>query len=257
VSKLRIAVMGAGSEPGSRTRSYLDVITKLSDRYDLCAVCDRDPARVEQAAQAYGIAGRYTDLQEMLEAEKPDVALRMTPTDSCVPMCVTAAEHGCHVLTEIPIAPTLPMADLIIQACERNGVKLEVAENVWLWPQERLKRQIITAGLLGHLIHARLTYPCGSYHGFNAIRMLSGVEPGRALGYAGEAPLLPTTSYGGEPMASAFWEAGIIEFEGGMVCLYEMPPSGRASRRVWEIEGVNGYLSGDDLVLYENGREAR
>ncbi len=257
MTKLRIAAIGAGSMPRSRSRAYFGVITKLTDMYELCAVCDHDAARAKAAAQAYGVAATYTDVEEMLRGEQPDVALRLTPTDSCVCMCTKAAEHGCHVLTEIPIAPTLPMADAIIDACERNGVKLEVAENVWLWPQERLKRQIVEAGLLGTLTHARLVYPCGSYHGFNGIRMIIGAEPERVLGYAGEAALLPTTSYGGEPMTEAFWETGVVEFPDGVACLYEMPPKGREPRRLWEIEGTHGYLAGDELVLYEEGREVR
>jgi predicted dehydrogenase len=195
-------------------------------------------------------------MQQMIRAETPDIIFRLAPTDSCVGISVRAAEIGCHVLTEIPIAPTLPMADRIIRACEENHVKLEVAENVWLWPQERLKRRIVEAGLLGDIVHARLTYPSGTYHGMNGVRMIVGQEPTRVLGYSSRAKMTPTTDYGGSPMTSAFWESAILEFP-GFACLYEMPPKNRAWRRQWDIEGTKGYLVGDDLFLYEQGREQR
>ncbi len=252
--KLRIASVGAGSEPGCRTWQYLAVIKQLDDLYDLCAVCDRDAGRAQAAAEAYGIPARHTDLEEMIRAEKPDVIIRLAPTDSCVGVCVRAAEMGCHVINEIPIAPTLPMADAIIDACRRNHVKLEIAENVWLWPQERLKQEIVRAGLIGRPVHSRLTYPCGSYHGINGIRMILGQEPRRAQGYAARAEMVPAIDYGGSPAHSSWWEAGVIEFA-DLACLYELPPKNRPWRRNWDIEGMNGALTGDLLLLYEDGRE--
>jgi predicted dehydrogenase len=57
-------------------------------------------------------------------------------------------------------------------------------------------------------------------------------------------------------MTSAFWESATLEFP-GFTCLYEMPPKNRAWRRQWDIEGTQGYLVGDDLFLYEEGKEQR
>lgn len=257
MSKLRIACIGAGSEPGSRTHAFMEVINQLTDLYDFVAVADRSSECAEYAADTYHIPGRFTDLEEMLRAEKPDVVVRLTPTDSAFATCIRAAEWGCHILNEIPIDLTLARADAIIDACRGNSVKLEVAENVWLWPQERLKRKIVEAGLLGELTHARLTYPCGHYHGFNAIRMILGADPERVLGYGGEVATFPRTSYGGEPMDSVKWDGGVVEFPGGLRCLFEMPPKKLVWQRKWDIEGTRGYLSGDDLVLYEDGEEQR
>ena len=256
MSKLRLAVVGAGSEPGCRTWGYLAVIRKLADMLDLCAISDADEGRSKRAAAEYAIPGVYTDLDTMLSTEKPDVVVRMTPTDSCVGVSVRAAEHGCHVFNEIPIAPTLPMADRIIDACEASNVKLEVAENVWLWPQERLKRKVIEAGLLGKLVHARLTYPCGVYHGMNAIRMLTGQEVRSVLGYAARVEVEGKLDYPGNPMPSAFFESGTLKFR-DFTCLYELPPKNRAWRRHWDIEGTRGFLEADDLYLYDGDNEVR
>jgi len=253
MAKLRIACIGAGPNTGSRTRSFMDVITKLTDMYDLCAVADPNEEAGAGAAAEYDIAGVYTDVEEMLKAEKPDVALRMAPTDAAMSCCVRAAELGCHVISEIPIALTLPMADRIISACRDNGVKLEIAENVWLWPEEQLKQKIVQAGLIGEPTHARLKYPCGSYHGFNAIRMILGKEPTRVLGYGGEVPVMPLPAYGGGMMTSVQWDGGVLEFPGGVKCLFEMPPKKPVWERNWDIVGTHGYLSGDSLYLYAEG----
>lgn len=251
--RLRLAFIGAGTEPGARTRQFMRVVRQLADLYDLCAVADISRDNGQQAAQEFDIPAVHTDLEEMIRAERPDVVLRMTPTDAAVSGCVRAAEMGCHVINEIPIGVTLPMADRIIAACRDNGVKLEVAENVWLWPQERLKQEIVRRGLIGEPVHARLRYPCGNYHGLNGVRMIIGKRPTRVLGFGGEVAIMPLPAYGGGMMTSVQWDGACIEFEGGLKLLFEMPPKKPVWERNWDVVGTHGYLSGDTLYLYTEG----
>ncbi len=245
---LRIAVIGAGP----RAQAYMTTITKLTDCYTFCAICDKYEDRRRSAGEKYGVNALYADVEEMLVAEKPDVTFCLAPTDSLNVMALTVASHKVNVITEIPIAIARPIADAIVQECKRNGVKYEIAENVWRWPQERLKRKIVEAGLLGDITHARLWYTSGSYHGFNAVRMILASEAKRVLGYVGEFSVPPYVSYGGESMNKEIWESAIIEFENDVVCLYESPPKGLRGS-LWEIEGIHGNLSGNELTLYNNG----
>ncbi len=245
---LRIAVAGAGP----RANDYMAAIVKLSDMYKFCAVCDKDEQRGRTAVEKHGAESFHTDVDEMLRNEKPDVFFGLTPTDSLTLMTMMAAEHKANVIREIPIAITRRVAEASIQSCRDNDVKLEIAENVWLWPHERLKKKIIEAGLLGDILLARLCYTSGGYHGFNAIRMLLGEEAKRVSGYVGKVEVPPYTSYGGDPMTTRIWESATIEFESGVTCLYEHPLPGPRSS-LWEIEGTEGYLSGDELVLYGEG----
>jgi predicted dehydrogenase len=192
----------------------------------------------------------------MLKNERPDVFFGLTPTDSLSLMTMMAAEHKANVIREIPIAITRQIAEAVIQSCHDNGVKLEVAENVWLWPHEQLKKKIIDAGLLGEILHTRLCYTSGGYHGFNAIRMLLGKEAKRVSGCVGKVEVPQYISYGGEPATTRIWESATIEFEDGITCLYEHPLPGPRSS-LWEIEGTQGYLSGDELVIYRESGNVR
>ena len=76
------------------------------------------------------------------------------------------------------------MGDAVAEAARAKGVQWEIAENVWRWPNEQLKRQILEQGLLGKITHARMFCTHGSYHGFNGIRKLLGRRAKRVLGYA-------------------------------------------------------------------------
>lgn len=242
MDKLRIACIGAGSTPGARTGGFLKVINQLHDMYHHCAIMDINEDHARAAAEAYGIPEVYTSLDELFAKGRPDVVVRLTPTDSTFAVCMAAAEAGCHILNEIPIAFSLAQADAMIAKCRERGVLLEVAENTWTWPRERLKQMIVREGLIGEVTHCRLRYPCGAYHGFSAIRKLVGAEPERVLGWDGSVPVVNMISYGGEPMTQTMWDGGLIKFPGHVHCIFEMPPKRPVWRHFWEVEGARGYL---------------
>ncbi len=254
-TKLRIAVIGVGAEPGSRARQFIATIARLTDHYELAAVCDRSPEALAQVGAQYGVAGQFADVRALYAEVKPDVVLSLAPKDSHIVMALTAARHGCHVITEIPVALTRRYADAIARICAEHGVLWEVAEQVWLWPKERLKRQIIDAGLLGDVTHARLWYQTGQYHGFSGIRALVGAPARRVLGYCGEVATEPYTAYGGEPESSLKWDSGVIEFANGVACLFEKPPrifpfAHRSFPVGWQVEGTRGHFDRDVFVQY-------
>lgn len=249
MSILRIAVAGAGP----RANDYMATIAKLTDKYRFCALCDKNPERAKSAAEQHGAEAIYSDVEKMLKMEKPDVFFALTPTDSLSVMSIMSAEHKVNVIREIPIGITRQVANSVINACNENNVKMEIAENVWVWPHERLKKKIIESGILGKILHVRLWYTSGAYHGFNGVRMLLGSEAKRVLGYVGKVEVPTYTTYGGESSNIRFWETAIIEFENEVTCQFGKPLPGPRSN-LWEIEGTEGYLSGSELFIYDGGK---
>jgi predicted dehydrogenase len=235
--RLRIAVIGTGG----RAQAHLSTISHLPEFYTLAAVSDVDPARVQEVGERLSVPA-YTDVVEMLERESPNVALIAVPPDGHHILTVRCAERGVHVLCETPIATTLPCADLMIAAAKEHGIYLEIAENVWRFPAERLKRQIIEAGLIGEVTQIHCWYTSGSYHGMSAVRTHIGSEPTRVVGYSRSFPAAPT----GEPVD---WELGLIDFAGGAMAVYQLP-SRRERGNNWEIDGTLGQIIGSDLFLY-------
>ena len=236
MDRLKIAVIGTGSRAGA----HLNTIPKLDKIYQLVGVCDIDENRASEIAQRMGVSA-YTDPEKLIEAESPDVILVTIPPDGHHVITEIAASHGVHVLSETPIATTLPCADRMIDTAKQHGVKLEVSENVWRWPRERLKRKIVDAGLIGEITHAHLWYTSGSYHGMNAIRTLVQSEAVRVIGHSKEISKRP-------------WEVGVVEFENGVSLVYELPTRRRGN--YWEIDGTKGAIVGQELQIYE-GNETK
>jgi len=247
---LRIAMVGAGL---GRGQSWMSTLTKLSKAgfYDFCAVCDVSYERAKMSAEKWGVRA-YTRLSEMLDKEDVDVILNGAPSDANVVVACAAAKRGIHVLTEIPIAPTLSLARFMMKTAEENNVKLEVCEQVWLWPKEQLKRKIIDSGLIGEITHARLCYTNkADYHGINAIRMLIRKSIKRVLGYTQVVRVPPFKERDpdmGNIRKTDRWDIGLIEFENGVTCIFYSPPRARFSAR-WDIEGTDGQIIGDNLYI--------
>ena len=232
MKRLRIAIVGTGG----RARAHLNTLPKLEPIYQLVGVCDIDSERAAETAQRMSVSG-YTDIETLIEMESPDVILITVGPDGHHVITEIAASHGVHVITETPISTTLPCADRMINAAAQYGVKLEVAENVWRWPHERLKRKIVDAGLIGEITHAHLWYTSGSYHGMNAIRTLVGSEAVRVVGHAKE-------------IGGSSWEVGVVEFENGVSLVYELPIRRRGN--YWEVDGTEGAIVGNELLRYRD-----
>ena len=87
------------------------------------AVCDANYERAKAFADAYHVKA-YTDIAEMIQTEQLDVVSVCTPHPLHANPAVTAAENGCNVLIEKPLASTLADCDKIIEAGDKNKVTI-------------------------------------------------------------------------------------------------------------------------------------
>ena len=243
-ASLRIAVLGAGK----RANEYLDTIVRLGAFFRLVGICDADIDRARRIA-----AERSTDaferIEDMLVRARPDLLFVCIPPDGHRPAVELSAAHGIHVLCETPIAPTLALADAMIAACRQHNVLLEVAENVWRWPGERLKQQIIRAGLLGEVTQVHLRYSSGSYHGIGAVRQLIPSDPVLARGYVHEASVPVHVDRLGRTVRAGWYELGLVEFASDTLLVYQnslLPHEGNR----WDVIGTAGAIFGDEVNVF-------
>ncbi len=252
MKRLRIAVIGAGSGPGARARGWIETVAKLTDHFDLCAICDINPAVAEEISAKHGVKQSFTNVAATLDEAKPDLALILVPTDGQSAVAVEAAKRGINIITEIPYGITLEVGDAIRNVCQQHGVVWEIAEQVWLWPQEQLKAKIVETGYIGKVSMSRLWYASGAYHGFNAVRLILRDSARRVLAYVTESETDQYLTYGGEQSTTVVWEAMWIEYMRGTMCLYERAPrpfSKHSKPNHWEIDGSSGHIAGRDVVL--------
>ncbi len=241
---VRLLVVGAGT---GRGQTWLATISKVRDWFDFVALCEAIPERAEENSKRWRVPA-YTNLLEALDAAQPQAVFCAAPPDLNHAVVAIAARHGCHVATEIPVAPSRRILDFILSEISGAGVKLEVAENVYRWATERFKQKIIASGILGRPLHARLRYSSGPYHGINAVRYLVGSHPAWAVGFSGKIDWPWYLYYTDENLPDRHFEAAIIGFQNGVHCLYEGYPAAALPSR-WQLECSDGVLLQDAILL--------
>jgi len=145
---LRVALVGCGKA----AENHIRAIQKLSSA-SVVAVCDREPLMAEQLAVRYRVRKHYSDVEAMLDAERPDVVHISTPPQSHLPLALKALDAGCHLVVEKPF--TLCHADaqmLVDHAISRNR-KLTIAYGYYFDPIARTLRTLIADGVLGDTVH--------------------------------------------------------------------------------------------------------
>ena len=180
----------------------------------------------------------------------------VVPPDAHHLVTAVAAARGAHIITETPIATTLAMADHMLAAAQRHNVLLEVSENVWRWPHERLKRLVVEQGLLGQVTQVHFWYTSGSYHGMAAMRRFIASRPVRVWGVSAPVAVQPFVEVDGYTRTQRTWELGVIEFAGGELGVYQWP-IGTTHGNGWEVVGTQGVIAGNEVVLWEDSRSRR
>ncbi|MBN1367438.1 MAG: Gfo/Idh/MocA family oxidoreductase [Dehalococcoidales bacterium] len=100
---LKVAVIGTGAVANDAHFPSWRKIPGIS----IIAVCDVNKIAAENTARRWQIPHSYTDINELLKAEKPDIVDICTPPNTHLSIIEKAFETGCHVTCEKPLAMNL------------------------------------------------------------------------------------------------------------------------------------------------------
>lgn len=149
---MKIGLIGAGQIG----RLHLEQYRKIAG-VRMAAVCDIHPAAARNAADQYGIPSVYTDYRELLndpEIDAVDVCLHNNYHE---PVTIAALEAGKHVYCEKPIAGSYADGVKMLDAAARSGRMLHIQLSQLFAKETKAAKQLIDAGKLGKLYHARST----------------------------------------------------------------------------------------------------
>ncbi|WP_410767965.1 Gfo/Idh/MocA family protein [Fontibacillus sp. BL9] len=152
MQKIKIGLIGAGQIGKMHLDQYLSI-----PGAEVAAICDVNTAEAKTVADKYGIPHVYHDFRELLR-QKDLVAV-----DVCLhnnlhqPVTSAALEAGKHVYCEKPIAGTYADGLRMVEDAERHGRKLHIQLGKLYDVETWAAKQLIDAGKLGRLYHARST----------------------------------------------------------------------------------------------------
>ena len=116
---------------------------------DIAALADRN-REAEDGFRRSGARKRYFDWREMLDAEKPDIAVFCSRLpDEHTEQIRYAIDRRIHVLCEKPLAADLEAADDLVARAKAAGVLIQVAHLARFAPVFREMKRRIDAGTIG------------------------------------------------------------------------------------------------------------
>jgi predicted dehydrogenase len=121
--KLNIGLIGLGEVAQV---IHLPVLESLPELYRIAAVCDISAQLTEYIGDKYNVPGRYTDALELVKQEDLDAVLILNSDEYHAECAIAAANNHKHILIEKPMCLTFAEADAIIEAKNRNGVRVMV-----------------------------------------------------------------------------------------------------------------------------------
>lgn len=122
------------------------------ERTDLIAVSDVVEEKAEAIRARYDAPVCYTDYQEMIDKESPDIVLVATRPATHEEIIIHAAENGVKgIYCEKPLCCSMAEADRMVAAVERFGVKFNYGTQRRYTPRYREMRRMVEAGDLGDI----------------------------------------------------------------------------------------------------------
>jgi len=146
--KIKVCLVGAGVWG----RQHARVFSQRPD-VQLCAVAGRTLAKTQARAAEFGLRA-YTNVREMLAAEKPDLVSLSLPNLEHFEATMQVIEAGYPLLVEKPLTFDLSEADQLLAEAEKRGLFFAINFNHRYAKPLRLARDAIQKGRLGELTHA-------------------------------------------------------------------------------------------------------
>ena len=252
------------------SRGWLKAIAEtptLRDRITIVGLNDLDSAAANRLATEFGLnrAAIETDLEALLNGTKPDLIFDVVIPGARPNVVATGLRHGCHVLSEKPMATSMAEArELVALAAEAKRVHA-VVQNRRFNEGVRRIQATLQSGVLGTLNAVHCDFFVGAHfggfreqmehvllvdmaiHTLDAARYISGKQP--LAVYCHEAN--PRSSwYAHGSVANA-----IFEFSDDVVFTYRGSWSAEGANTSWDsswrIVGSKGTLLWDGADKFE------
>jgi len=167
--KLRYAMIGGGRD------AFIGAVHRhaiaLDGQAELVAgALSSTPERSRESGRALGLteAHNHASWQVLLDAElarptaeRVDLVVIVTPTDTHFPIAQAFAEAGFHVVCDKPLTHTGAQATTLVETVAKRGTVFGVTYNYTGYPMVRQAREMVRSGALGRIRKIMVEYNQG------------------------------------------------------------------------------------------------
>jgi len=151
VKRYRVGVLGLTHD---HVWGNLDRLVGLPNA-ELVGGAEPDSSLRDGLCQRYGVSDVAPDYQQFLDSHDLDVAFVFASNRKSAELAAECASRGLHVMLEKPMASDLALADRMLAAANRAGVKLMVNWPHNWNPKIRKAYQLVREGAVGEVFKLR------------------------------------------------------------------------------------------------------
>jgi predicted dehydrogenase len=175
----------------------LQSASEIEGDVKLVGLVDLDLATAEKLAAEFDLTDVLigTDLAAVLEESHADMLFDVVVPSARASIVATALRHGCHVLSEKPLATSLEEGSMLLKLAAETGRVHAVVQNRRFISGIRRLRRAVDEGLIGELTGVHCDFFIGPHfggfreamenvllldmaiHTFDAARFVSGKQP--------------------------------------------------------------------------------
>jgi predicted dehydrogenase len=148
MQKIRLGIIGTGIIVDE---AHAPALKRLTDRFEVTALCNRTRAKAETLASNLGVDGKniWQDWQKFLAEAPVDAVLLALPIELNYPVSRAAAAAGKHVLCEKPVGQSQQEAQGAVGLPAEFGVTFMVAEDIEFVPHFAHAARLVAEGEIG------------------------------------------------------------------------------------------------------------
>ena len=143
--KVKVGIIGSQFEADIHAESF----RILPNEAEVVAIASPTPGNAAKLGKKFGIPNVYLDYREMLKQSDIEMVTITAPNRLHCQMTVDIANAGKHVICEKPLCMTLEEADLMIETCQKQGVLLMYAEELYFTPKYVKAKEMMDQGAFG------------------------------------------------------------------------------------------------------------
>jgi predicted dehydrogenase len=185
---------------GAMAKGWLRALQSASDLQDevqIVGLVDLDLQMAEGLAAEFGLDHVVidTDLSSVIDATRADILFDVVVPSARFSVVSTALRHGCHVLSEKPLAASMEEANALLALAAETGRVHAVVQNRRFISGIRRLRRAVEEGLIGEVSGIHCDFFIGPHfggfreamenvllldmaiHTFDAARFVSGKQP--------------------------------------------------------------------------------
>ena len=116
---------------------------------NMYAICQRNKEKLDKVGDAFGIAKRYTDYNDVLKDPEVDFVHINSPIPDHAPQSIAALKAGKHVMCTVPMATSIEDCETIVKLVKETGLKYMMAETVVYAREFLFCKELYDKGELG------------------------------------------------------------------------------------------------------------